>query len=311
MLEVVFSESARGSMRCAQHCGGGPDEFSAFGFFSNGLQPDQEKEMREKALREWKKRQRNAVSLGGNPTDVFGLSFTLSIGDIAAPLESGPRRDLIFRMATENWPNAEEMRASMEQDWQRSLTDLEALKRRAKAGEPVRIWYDFSPDGMCGLYFTAAQLKEARGRVSVVCLPLWKDRGDAIVQHTSWAEMAPEEIGSFLSLEREISPLARNALARGWKELQSENAPLRAVVNGRLRSVDEHFYDYFIRAAVPEGDFAVGLLIGAVLGRYQLRTCDGLIARSIRAMIDDGILRIVKKSDHPYETILRASATSV
>lgn len=122
--------------------------------------------------------------------------------------------------------------------------------------------------------------------------------------------MAPEEIGSFLSLEREISPLARNSLAREWKELQTENAPLRAVVNGRLCSVDEHFYDYFIRAAVPEGDFAVGILIGAVLGKYQLRICDGLIARRIRAMIGEGTLRIVKKSDNPYETILRSNAAS-
>lgn len=187
MLEVVFSENARVSMRCAQHCG--EESSSAFGFFiiPNGdpPSPEEEKGMREKALRECKERRRNAVPLGGNPTDVFGLSFALSIGDIALPLESKARRDFIFRMATENWPNAEEMRASMEQDWQRSLADLETLKQRTKAGEPVRIWYDFSPDGMCGLYFTAAQLKEAKGRVSTVCLPLWKDRGDAIVQHTS------------------------------------------------------------------------------------------------------------------------------
>lgn len=316
MLEVVFSENARVSMRCAQHCGkDSMDEFSAYGFCTiyNGdpPSPEEEREMREKALREWKERRRNAVPLGGNPTDVFGLSFALSTGDIASPLESGPRRDFIFRMATENWPNAEEMRASMEQDWQRSLNDLETLKRRARAGEPVRIWYDFSPDGMCGLYFTAAQLKEASGRVSTVCLPLWKDCGDTVIQHSSWAEMAPEEIGSFLSLEQEVSPLARNALTVEWEELQTENAPLRAVVNGRLRSVDERFYDGFIHAAVPEGDFAVGMLVGSVLGRYQLRICAGLIARRIRAMIEDGTLRIVKKSDNPYETILRSNAVPV
>lgn len=86
MLEVVFSENARVSMRCAQHCGkDSADVCSAHGFFTiyNGDPPSprEEKDMREKYLREWKERRRNAVPLGGNPTDVFGLSFALSTGD--------------------------------------------------------------------------------------------------------------------------------------------------------------------------------------------------------------------------------------
>ncbi len=314
MLEVAFSESAKGSIKCAQHCGGDPVENPAIGLIlRNGVRPSpkKEKEMLEKARREQFEREHSAVPLGGSPEDVFGLSFALSVGDIAAPLESGPRRDLLFRMASENWPDeAEKIRESAEEGWRRSLADLENLKQRAEAGEPVRIWYDFTPDGMCGLLFAASQLKKAAGRVSAVHLPLWESRGDTAVQRTSWSEVAPEEFGGYLSLEQELPrPVRDYYFARRWEELRKENAPLRAFVNGCLRSADERFYDGFIRAAVPEGDFSAGKLTGAVLGRLQLRIGDWFVARRIRVMIAEGFLQVVQKSEHPYETILRATVS--
>lgn len=309
MLEVVFSESAKGSMRCAQHCGEGQSvENPCFGVFSSEpISPEKEKELLEKAQRQHLELQRIAIPLGGNPEDVFGLSLELSMGDIAAPLENGPRRKLFSEMFAEDFPDEPEREKAAEEYWRGCLTDLAELKRRSESGEPVRIWYDFTPDGMCGLYFTAAQLKKAAGRVSTVCLPLWEYRGGNAVLHTSWSEMAPEQFGGCLSLEKELPPSVRAYFARQWEILQTENAPLRAVVNGHLHSVDERFYDGFIRAAIPEGDFVMGNLIGSVLVRYQLRVSSWLVARRIRAMVGDGSLQVVKKGERPYLTVLRTA----
>ena len=148
----------------------------------------------------------------------------------------------------------------------------------------MRIWYDFTPDGMCGLYFTASQLQEAKGHVSAICLPLWEETKGHVLQYTSWGEVFPEEMGLYLPFEKELTPPVRTALAMQWKQLQIENAPLRAVVNGRLQSVREDFYDGFIRNDIPEGEFSIATLIGKVLGR-QLGIGDWFVFQRINSMI--------------------------
>lgn len=304
MLEVVFSDSVKGAMCLAQHCC--QDALVGIGVFCNEpLSPEEEKKEIERARREWLERQRNAIPLGGSIKDVFGLSFALSMGDIAAPLESGPRKNLILKWLTADpWGELSEARDSAEKYWHGCLNDLENLKQRAKEGEPVRIWYDYSPDGMCGLYFTAAQLKEASVSVSAICLPPWEEDKSAVVQHTSWAEIVPEKLGSYLSLEKELTPAMRNALAMWWTSLQSDNAPLRAVVNGRLQSVDIQFYDEFIWSAVPDGNFSIARLIGTILSKYQLGIGDWFISQRINVMIKRGALQIVKKDNRRYATTL-------
>ena len=90
-----------------------------------------------------------------------------------------------------------------------------------------------------------------------------------------------------------------------WSRLQEENAPLRAIVNGRLHSVREDFYDPFIRARIHDRTLRVGQLIGEVLGRYQLGIGDWWIAKRIQAMADHGELIIVSKGDCFYRNEVR------
>jgi hypothetical protein len=68
-----------------------------------------------------------------------------------------------------------------------------------------------------------------------------------------------------------------HAIASHWAELQKENAPLRAVINGRLQSVPENFYDDFIlrEIALEKNEFHEANLIGRIFGKYQLGIGDG------------------------------------
>lgn len=74
--------------------------------------------------------------------------------------------------------------------------------------------------------------------------------------------------------------------------LQAENAPLRAMVNGGLRSVPEDFYDPWIlrEIAAQEETFYEGRLIGAVLEKYRLGIGDAWIALRVEAMVRAGKL---------------------
>jgi hypothetical protein len=108
-------------------------------------------------------------------------------------------------------------------------------------------------------------------------------------------------------LERELPAAEKRLHSDLWKALKAENAPLRAVVNGKLISVPEDFYDHLIIKHIPEGEFVMARLIGTVLGKYSLGVSDGWYALRVKKMIADRKLEIVRaeKADHPYGNVLR------
>ena len=74
-----------------------------------------------------------------------------------------------------------------------------------------------------------------------------------------------------------------SACAMKWNQLQNENAPLRAMLNGKLQSVSEDIYDRFILREIAEQpeQFKMAIVIGNVLGKYQLGISDVWISNSI------------------------------
>ena len=101
-----------------------------------------------------------------------------------------------------------------------------------------------------------------------------------------------------------------NALALEWAMLQAQNAPLRAVVNGRPVSVPEDFYDSFVRdvlRAQPE-EFREAEAIGTLLATLRPGISDGFAARRIEALVQAGLLEAMS-SPAPgrpvYDRVLR------
>ena len=89
---------------------------------------------------------------------------------------------------------------------------------------------------------------------------------------------------------------ALNALAGEWALLRGENGPLRAVVNGRLLSVPEDFYDGFVLEALraqPEV-FREAQAIGKLLGSLRPGVSDGFAAKRIEALVRRGLLKEVE-----------------
>jgi hypothetical protein len=91
-------------------------------------------------------------------------------------------------------------------------------------------------------------------------------------------------------------------------ELVSEDAPLRAVINGRLMSVPADFYDYTLRAHFPDGVFTVAQAIGRALGMSQLGISDWWYAQRMRRMTESGELEAVRPDRNFYYTYVRRKA---
>ncbi len=87
-------------------------------------------------------------------------------------------------------------------------------------------------------------------------------------------------------------------------------APLRAMLNGKLQSVSEDIYDSFILREIAEQpeQFKMAIVIGNVLGKYQLGISDVWISNRIDKMLEDGVLEIIQdapKGETNYRRILR------
>ena len=61
----------------------------------------------------------------------------------------------------------------------------------------------------------------------------------------SWCEVSPGEWGNYITLQEKAEPVFLSACAMKLNQLQNENAPLLAMLNGKLQSVSEDIYDSF------------------------------------------------------------------
>lgn len=317
MIEILFGDSACGSLKVAQHYGKGKYQGGSIGVIishADGSKPTKEEveaarqEAEQKARLAWE----NATPLGGNSADIYGFNLVLSVGDISEN-KPGIKRKQTLEHLYGVYPNNEGLYAAQE-IFKRLNENLTTVRERAAAGEFLRIWYSNQPDEMCGLYWFMEQLDQWKvhsEQVSVVKLPEWEaDEKENIIRKNSWGEVSPDEWYRYLPMQKPVTPVFKQSCASHWQELQEENAPLRAMLNGQLVSVSEKLYDDFIlREIAAEGEeFQEAMIIGRVLGKYRLGIGDSWVAFRIEEMIHSGRLEVVSAAaeDMPvYHRVLK------
>ncbi len=302
MIEIVFGESACASLKMAQGVGKGKYPGGSVGVIishDDGSKPtrkeiaDARRNAEAKARMEWE----SAVPLGGSAQDVFGFSLALSVGDISEN-EPGAQRRRVLEQLYSVYPNNEGICAAKEL-LEGAKGSLKTVCARSQAGEAIRIWYSDQPDELCGLYWLLSRLYRLEGfggQVYVIKLPEWiLDENGNAVSAAGWGEVAPGNWSRFLSLQKAVPPVLVQNCAAHWQALEKENAPLRAVVNGRLTSMPETLYDSFILREImaEKKEFQEAAVIGRVLGKYRLGVSDCWLALRIEEMVRDGRLAVV------------------
>lgn len=317
MIHIVFSSSACGSLKMAQHYGKGTYHEGSIGIIigradgSTLTEEEVEKASqaaRKKARLAWE----NATPMAGKTSDIYGFNLMLSIGDISED-QPGIKRKQTLEHLYSIYPNDEGSQVAEELITQ-AVDDLKLIQQRVTAGESLRIWYSNQPDELCGLYWFMRQLNQWNMNhvpVSVIKLPEWEtNEPGTFLQRNSWGEVAPEEWQRHLALQKTVPPVFIHRCASHWQQLQAENTPLRALLNGRLVGMPETLYDDFIlREIAAEGEeFQEAMIIGRVLGKYQLGISDVWVADRIEKIIRAGKIEIVStpEKDMPvYHRILR------
>lgn len=248
-----------------------------------------------------------ALQSGKLGTDVICLAFALEIGDIGKPVTSKYRAKLLCDLLyAEQWGEDAEMQNELKQLGGEYSAELQRLDGYLKKGEPIRVWYDSAPYSVCGMLWLCAHIRDRANSVEmrVVKLPRTITRGKTAVVRTNWGEVSPGEFVKLLPLQRRLKPVEIAMNAASWNGLQSENAPLRAVVNGSVMSVPASFYDFLILKNLGEEPIKEAVLIGKVLGSDNIGVGDWWYARRIERFIAQNRIRIVKDSPRKYERIL-------
>ena len=288
MIELAFGESAAGALKVAKSMAPGERIAGAVGVIGGTV-----KDRREaRKPRYW-----TGKSMEGGPRDVEALTLALDIGDISDMDVRRKALDDLFG----DFPGVPDAL------WKTDQHALARIEEARKSREPVRMWVSESDPGeLCGLYFICHMLADAETPLSAVYIPSRVERDDSMVWYRGTGDITAEEFGAFAEHAAPISGLQREAYAAVWGDLVRENAPLRAVVNGRVIGVPDYFYDFALRANMAEGECLVARLIGKTLNQIP-GVGDRWLFLRIQEMIRSGELIEVAavSDDHPYSGKVR------
>ena len=294
MIELAFNESTAGGLKMAKSMKQGEllqGPVAAFG--------GTRKERREaKKPSVW-----TGITMEGTSKDVAALTLSLDIGDISDMKTSMDGRKKLLHDLFANYPGVSD------EIWESNQHTLKRLNQAKETLEPVRMWICASdPAELCGLYFVCREMADTQTPLSVVRVPVQIEKDNSIVSYRNTGDINPEELGKYTEYEEPISVLQRSVFANIWSGLVSDNAPLRAVINGSLMGVPEDFYDFAMRVNMPDGEFAIALLIGRTLSNMPGIGDHWLYLRT-QAMLKSGELVMVSAAtgDHPYSAVVKRS----
>lgn len=243
-------------------------------------------------------------TLEGSSSNVLGFWMAASMGDISDPNDWMSRLQWIdhYLQAYED--------EYFEDDWavkeaQHAKEEVNRLLNAANSGELIRIWWSDAPDETCGFYWAMWLLRHTDAKITAVKLPRLLFRENETTKFRSYGEVPPELFPELLVLEREISPNERRFYAGHWSELITQNAPLRAVVNGTLMSVSEDFYDFALLKALPAEPCRVAMAIGTALLHGPSGVSDWWYLNRLKQWIDKGEVLLLEHKKPFYGSLIQ------
>lgn len=206
MIEIVFNESAAGSLKQAQNYGKG--KFCTVAMLSrsdDAVTGEAENRALKLQLEREKLAWKMAEPMVGKASDVFCFSLALDVGDISGNC-TGENRIRVLSPLLETFSENDGFLAAKE-ILKNADERMNTVKERLSTGETLRLWYSEQPDEMCGLCWFASQYskRNPQSRLYAVKLPSIEYDGQTLVRHSGWGGMPPGEWHKYLKYQEEPS----------------------------------------------------------------------------------------------------------
>ena len=295
MLEILFSDSAAGSLKVGMNHG--TEIGGCFGIIAADekgcpLPPEEiarlQQEVEETLRRNWAE----AVPLKGNSRDILPFSLALDVGPIDED-GIGPLREETLARLCDLYPQGQQAAHEMLTTARSHLAQV--LDRASR--EPLRFWVNHNPAELCGLCWLLDALRPV-GWEALQMQVVWLSHTAPVSELTGpggSGSVQPHQWGRLAQLAQPLSAQEAQTLADHWLRLKQENAPLRAVLNGMLVSAPETLYDPYLQQVLDEQEdtFSEAKLIGLTLGRFPLGFGDAWLDLRVEQWIADGKLEAI------------------
>jgi DNA-binding Lrp family transcriptional regulator len=176
--------------------------------------------------------------------------------------------------------------------------DIEELKEnynafydaisRMDSSDALYLWYGSSRE-FCGMLYTLELLKGRKLNIYTIDV---KDtvikRKEIVFQVRTTGEIIPENIEKYAASKRKLNSNEYKQFIDNWESLKKDNSILRVLKNGKVRSVDESYFDIAILKYTPK-EFRKSIrTLGEVLGKSEDSLSDEYIFWRIKELIKTG-----------------------
>ena len=123
---------------------------------------------------------------------------------------------------------------------------LSKLDKQLKMGEDIRLWLDNSAADRCNLYWFCDYVKSYNNKIYVVLCPEMElsNFENKFVEKTKWAAFTNiSYMAAFAKTATELSKTEINMYSEIWQKLVKQNAPLRILIDNKIISTTEDFFD--------------------------------------------------------------------
>lgn len=173
---------------------------------------------------------------------------------------------------------------------------LSKLDKRLKNGENIRLWLDNSATDQCGLYWFCDYVKCYDSNISIVICPgiELSSSDNKITEKTKWAAFSNiSYMATFVETAKELSKVEINLYSEIWQKLVKENAPLRVLMDNKIISTNEDFFDRTILTYVSNEPKPQVTIIGDFLADWYCADY-GFVSERIEHLLEQGYIEIVE-----------------
>lgn len=234
-------------------------------------------------------------------TDIVCLEWMLDIGFLKDGIDSNYRRELPGKMIMQGFYGY----GGITELGERNDNNWNTLKDKLNSGESVRIWFDDSPQALCGMFQVCTLLKDYDNPVYGMRAPKFSKDGNKYYLANGWASFNQRSLGNYIEEQRLMTAEEIRLYAEYWDRLVSENAPLRAVVSGYPISVEEDFYDSFLLKNLPDEPVREATVIEKTIHPARLGIHVSWLEYRIQKMIDGGYITVIKEHKEAMKRIIQ------
>lgn len=234
---------------------------------------------------------------------VYFESF-LDMGQIDCDYDAEYRKNLYNEIYAATNPELNQPGEGMDEFFEKNAENLKGLLLLASKGTKLRIWIDHNPEGMCEFVHLCSELVKLKsvGEIYVLEHPSYVPKKDYAQFVHGWGILTKKEMEIASANTRFLSKIELIEYANEWERVKQENTLLRTIINGKIISVDEDFYDTFILRYIKEEPISIGHLVGDYIEDTCFKVTSQYAFWRVNVLIEKGVLEVVKEAN-PGERI--------